>query len=69
MDESKKKGKKGAYKTSEGAAAPQAEQNDEGKPITQADVGTQTEEELVQLKEKEEVVAKVFLPRWKPQRN
>ena len=49
MDESKEKV---AFKTSKGAVAPQAGQNDEGKPITQADVGTQTEEELVQLEEK-----------------
>lgn len=57
-----KKRKKVAYKRSKGAVAPQAGQNDEAKQITQADAGTQTEEELVQLEEREqeEVVAKVF---------
>ena len=57
-----KKRKKVAYKRSKGAEAPQAGQNDEAKQISQADAGTQTEEELVQLEEKEqeEVVAKVF---------
>lgn len=58
-----KKRKKVAYKTSRGAVAPQAGQNDEAKSVTQADAGTHTEvqEELVQLEEKEqEVLAKVF---------
>ena len=59
MDESKEK-EKGCYKTSKGAIGPG--QNDEAKPITQADAGTQTEEELVQLEEKkqEKVVTKIF---------
>ena len=57
-----KKRKKVAYKRSKGAVTPQVGKNDEAKKISQADAGTQTEEELVQLEEKEqeEVVAKVF---------
>ena len=41
-----KKRKKVAYKRSKGAEAPQAGQNDEAKQISQADAGTQTEEEF-----------------------
>lgn len=49
------------------AVALQGWQNDEAKAITQADAGTQTEEKLVHLKEKEqeEVMAKVFCLKMK----
>lgn len=69
-----KKRKKIAYKTSreaigpqagqnDGAVALQAGQNEQAKSVTQAEAGTQTEQELVELLESEkeqEVAAKVF---------
>ena len=69
-----KKRKKIAYQTSreavgpqagenDGAVALQAGQNEQAKSVTQAEAGTQTEQELAELVESEkeqEVAAKVF---------